>query len=366
MASRSPGIALMVVGLLGAAGAGYFALQSSTQPARDAAKAALIAAQPKAKWLATAPGRVEPRSGEIKMATAVAGRIVDVAVKVNDVVMAGAVLLRIDDADAEARLAAAEAEVAARRRERDAETVTGPALDRRKGEDAVAAAERSVFASRLELDRLVAGRASGTLLEAINTARQALTKARTKLDDDKAALRRTIAAATNLPLLTRLEAGLAAARADLLAAETALERTRIRAPVDATVLQVTARLGEITAPSPENTLVVLGDLTALRVRAEIEERDVGKVRVGQRVGVRSDSTGEREFEGQIATLAQALGPPRLGPRGPRRPNDVDVLEIVIDLDGSPPLLSGMRVDVYVKPDATVDNGKAVSAPKTTH
>jgi HlyD family secretion protein len=357
----------MVVGLLGAMGAGYFALQSSTQPARDAAKAALKEAQPKAKWLATAPGRVEPRGGEIKMATAVAGRIVDVSVKVNDAVTAGQVLLRIDDADAEARLAAAEAEVAARRRERDTETVTGPALDRRRGEDAVAAAERGVFASRQELDRLLAARASGgATAEAISNARQALARARTKLDEDKAALRRTLAAATNLPLLTRLEAGLAAARADLLAAEAAFERTRIRAPVDATVLQVAARLGEIAAPSPENTLLVLGDLTALRVRAEIEERDVGKVHVGQRVGVRSDSTGEREFEGKISIMAQALGPPRLGPRGPRRPNDVDVLEIVVDLDGTPPLLSGMRVDVYVRPDATVDNGKAAPAAKATH
>lgn len=360
-----PKIVLMVAALAMAAVGGYFALQSSNQAARDAVKAQ--AAPPKAQWLATAPGRVEPRGGEVKIATAAAGRITDVSVKVNDVVSAGDVLIRIDDIDANARLIAAEAEVAARQRERDTETVTGPALDRRKADDAVAVADRNIFATRMELDRLMATRGSGgSQDEAIRSAREKLIKARSKLDDEKAALKRTITTATNLPLLTRLEAGLAAARADLLLAEAAVERARIRAPADATVLQVTARVGELAAPSPENTLVVLGDVTALRVRAEIEERDVTKLRVGQRVSVRSDATGSMEFDGEIAQIAQALGPPRLGPRGPRRPTDVDVLEMIVNLDGSPPLMSGMRVDVYVKPDATVENGKAVMAPKTTH
>ena len=42
-------------------------------------------------------------------------------------------------------------------------------------------------------------------------------------------------------------------------------------------------------------------------------------------------------------------------RGPRRPNDVEVLEAMVDLDGLPPLLTGMRVDVFFKHDATASN-----------
>ena len=53
----------------------------------------------------------------------------------------------------------------------------------------------------------------------------------------------------------------------------------------------------------------------------------------------------------ISSLAQALGPSRLGQRGPRRPTDIDVLEVIIDLSGRPPLLPGMRVDVFLKADA---------------
>jgi len=41
----------------------------------------------------------------------------------------------------------------------------------------------------------------------------------------------------------------------------------------------------------------------------------------------------------------------LGQRGPRKPTDVDVLEIVIDLTGPTQLLPGMRVDVFLRPES---------------
>ena len=45
-------------------------------------------------------------------------------------------------------------------------------------------------------------------------------------------------------------------------------------------------------------------------------------------------------------------------RGPRRPNDVEVLEVLVSLDGNPPLLTGMRVDVFFK------DGETAAEPKT--
>jgi HlyD family secretion protein len=116
-------------------------------------------------------------------------------------------------------------------------------------------------------------------------------------------------------------------------------------------LQLSATPGETVAPSPENVLLVLGDVSALRVKAEIEERDVGKIRIGQSVVVRSDAFPGRDFEGRVAAFAQALGPSKLGGKGPRKMNDVDVLEVTIDVVGQTPLLPGMRVDTFFKPDA---------------
>jgi HlyD family secretion protein len=98
---------------------------------------------------------------------------------------------------------------------------------------------------------------------------------------------------------------------------------------------------------------VFGDVSSLRVLAEVEERDVSKIRPGQGVVVRSDAFPGREFEGRIERIGQALGAPRLSKRGPRRQSDVDVLEVLVDLGANSPLLPGMRVDVFFKPDATV-------------
>ena len=66
----------------------------------------------------------------------------------------------------------------------------------------------------------------------------------------------------------------------------------------------------------------------------------------------SDAFPGKDFEGKIASLAQTLGPSRVGQRGPRKPTDVDVLEVLIDMVGQPPLLPGMRVDVFLRPEAT--------------
>jgi len=49
-------------------------------------------------WQAVAPGRVEPWSGEIKIAAAVVGRIGEVLVGVNDKVFAGEPLIRLPGA----------------------------------------------------------------------------------------------------------------------------------------------------------------------------------------------------------------------------------------------------------------------------
>lgn len=344
------------VSLGGNGGGSGSAASSTTATATEPAARA-----PTVTWAASAPGRVEPNGGEIRISPQAGGRIAEVLVNVNDKVQAGDLLVRLDDSDLEARVAAAEAEVNVRRRERDGEQASGKnGQDRRAAEDTLAAAERTLAANRGDFDRAVKSMKSGGATPAdVDKAREAVTQAQQKLAEARTALRKVNATA-GMPLQTRLEAGIAAARAELTLAEAALERTRVRAPRDGTVLQVLAIAGETAAPSPENVLVIMGDMSKLRVRAEIEERDVGKVRVGQAAVIRSDAFAGKDFEGKVASIAQALGPARMSLKGPRKPTDIDVLEIMIDLNGTPPMLSGMRVDVFLKPDATA----AAPAPKS--
>lgn len=312
----------------------------------------------RAQWAASATGRIEPRNGEIRLAAQISGRIVDVPVKSADRVKKGEVLVRLDDEDYWIRHAAAESEAHVRKRERDEDTEIKSGQERRRLEDSSFDAERALFRTRMAFDEaanaLRAGK-SGTP-QSVEEFRAMIQPAEEKALADRAALARHVALGAPLP--TRLEASLAAARSDQALAEQAIERTRIRAPFDGTVLSVPARAGELTAASAEAVLVTFGDLSGLRVRAEVEERDATKVKIGQRVVVRADAYPDRDFEGKVTTIASALGAPRINTRGPRRPNDVEVLEVQAMLDGDPPLLTGMRVDVFFRNETAVSAAPA--------
>ena len=92
----------------------------------------------------------------------------------------------------------------------------------------------------------------------------------------------------------------------------------------------------------------MGDMTVVRVRAEVDEYDVSKIKMGQRVFVKNNGYQNQEFEGKVTEIAPSLALPRMGSRGARRATDVEVMEVLIDLDGTVPLLPGMRVDAFFR------------------
>ncbi|CAN0447936.1 unnamed protein product, partial [Phaeothamnion confervicola] len=250
------------------------------------------------------------------------GKVVQVLARMNDNVKSGDLLVRLADDEVMARLSGAMAEASVRRRERDTEPAVKLVADRRVAEDALSSAERNVFRTRMDLDRLqiAAGIATTQSDKEIDAARAALIEANEKVEAERSNVRR-VAALAGMPLPTRLEASLAAARAELSVIENAVERTRVRAPGNGTVLMVNTRAGETVSPSPEDVLLVFGDVSQMQIRAEIEERDVGKIRTGQAVVVRSDAFPGQEFAGRVQRTANALGSPRIVSKGPRRQND---------------------------------------------
>src|SRR5262249_40090675 len=135
-------------------------------PAPSSSAPAQSSVSPSGSWAAVAPGRVEPRSREIKIAAALPSRISEGLVEANDEVFAGELLVRLDDEEALARLAAADAQVALRKRARNDQAATGAAADRRKAEDNVADAERGVADAQSALDRVATDRRGGRALPA--------------------------------------------------------------------------------------------------------------------------------------------------------------------------------------------------------
>ena len=196
-------------------------------------------------WDAVTLGRVEPLSREIKIAAPVPGRIADVLVKANDNVFAGELLVRLDDEEALARVAEADAQVALHKRARNDQSTPAGSADRRKAEDAVADSERSAADARSALDKITADWRAGTASKAdLDAARPALSRAQDRLREQQDALAK-LKAAPDTPLPTRLEGELNVAQAEWTLAQAALEKTRIRAPIDGVVLQVDAKKGEL-------------------------------------------------------------------------------------------------------------------------
>jgi HlyD family secretion protein len=320
-----------------------------------------VAAQPMlpsgARWTATAPGRIEPQGGEYRLIAPAPGRIVDVTAAAGDKVMRGDLLVRLDDAEIAARIAGVAADLALKKYMRDGEEANDRAKRRYAADDAQFVAEQGQVDARLNLDRLVSERRQG------NSKADDIASARARLQTADTDLTRARDAAANIrtrqgtPDPNAAEVAVIAARSQWSALQALLDQMRVRAPVDGTVMASSAKVGEIAGPGAPEPLMTVGDLTRLRVRAEIDGRDFQKVQNGQRAVVRIEANDNAEFSGRVTSIAPGLLPGKLSPRGPRRSGDFDVLEVTITFDSEPPLVPGMRADVFFVADQNTPAGE---------
>jgi HlyD family secretion protein len=263
-------------------------------------------------------------------------------------VFAGEPLIQLADDELQARLAAAETNVGLRERVRDERAATGSAKTRRKALDAVADAERTLHDARSAVDRAaVRLRANGGSDADLTAARLALTRAQNELSTRQEELR-TVEDDGALP--TSLEGQLSIARSEYAVARSALDKMTVRAPIDGTVLQVNVRVGEAVSPGSPQPPLQLADLSSLCVRAELDERDLGSIKVGQPVTVRAAAFPGREFEGSVSSIAPLVEPGRLEPSGSRNQAELDVVRVMIGLTEPGELTTGMKADVYFRPD----------------
>jgi RND family efflux transporter MFP subunit len=82
----------------------------------------------------------------------------------------------------------------------------------------------------------------------------------------------------------KAEAQLAQTNAELKASEIDLERLTVRAPVDGQVLQLKVHVGEFApvaaTAAGQSPLILLGNVTPLNVRVDVDENDAWRLRVG--------------------------------------------------------------------------------------
>ncbi|MEW5854994.1 MAG: efflux RND transporter periplasmic adaptor subunit [Myxococcota bacterium] len=177
--------------------------------------------------------------------------------------------------------------------------------------DLLAEIDRTPFQAQVAQARAVLASAEAQLVRAqvdMDTAERALERAQAlrekafnaEADVDVARGARDAAAAQVNVIRAQIEQ----ARAALDAALTNLGFTRIRAPVDGTVINRAVEPGQTVAASLQTpTLFVIAqDLTSMRVVASVDESDVAKVREGAPVRIHVDAFPADEFHGEVKQL----------------------------------------------------------------
>ncbi len=297
-------------------------------------------------WAAVGPGLVETKSGEAKVSSQITANVIRLLVAPGDTVEKDEIVAELDNAEQLARLKSARAEVEFRLTERDNSVDSTQQSDRRTAEDALAAATEAAQAARSELDGAREQARLGLCDAATVSGKRAALDAADQRQIHAAEALRSIKANPAAPKPTRTESVLAVARAELAVAEAALQKTFVRAPFEGRVLRTYKVPGELAAASPDDPIIALANVTSLRVRAEIDEREVGKVAVGRSAQIKTDALPGRTISGRVSFVALAATPKKIGqrPNGPQHAESV--IEVIVDLEAGSPLIPGMRVDVF--------------------
>jgi RND family efflux transporter MFP subunit len=140
----------------------------------------------------------------------------------------------------------------------------------------------------------------------------------------------------------RLEQAEAVARR----ARVQLGRSRLVAPRDGTLITRMVDTGEHVTPG--TPLIVLADLTSLRIEAEVDEFDAGRVGPGSGAKITAEGHPGKVWEGHVTEVPRAVGARRLRPQDPGRPVDTRVVLVKIACPELELLKLGQRVDVTLE------------------
>src|SRR5229473_2356882 len=292
------------------------------------------------------PGRVEGASETTQVGAAADGILKAVYVKEDQFVKRGTLLGEIacDDLQASLQTTMAEADGARQTRIR---LLRGARDEEKKIATEKTAAARATFQeakSRMEMQR--------ALFQREQVSRATYEQAVRDLGVADANLQAAVRT-EELLAAPPLEEDRARADAEVQAAEgrarTARERIgkcSIVAPIDGTVLRVYARRGESFSTVTPRPLFSLADTSTRHIKAEVDERDVDRLSLGQNVIIQADALEGKKLQGSVTRISAVMGRKSISTGDPSDKSDRDILEAVIVLeDNTRSLPIGLRVTV---------------------
>ena len=141
-------------------------------------------------------------------------------------------------------------------------------------------------------------------------------------------------------------------------ANISLDDTIVRSPTEGTIISRSVEVGQvISSPSVAvgggTVLMRMADLGSVRVRALVDEIDVGKVRVGQDVSIKVSAYRDRQFFGKVAKIEPLA----------KVEQNVTLFPILIYIENKENLLLlGMNTDVIIQ---ILDENVSLSIPTSS-
>jgi len=127
-------------------------------------------------------------------------------------------------------------------------------------------------------------------------------------------------------------------------AKIALDDTVVRSPISGTIISRPVEVGQVIS-SPTSAvgggtlLMTMADLSKVRVRALVDEIDVGKVSIGQMVSIKVAAYRDKEFFGTVSKIEPLA----------KVEQNVTTFPVLIDIDNKENLLLlGMNTDVVIE------------------
>ncbi|MDA8112208.1 MAG: efflux RND transporter periplasmic adaptor subunit [Nitrospiraceae bacterium] len=138
--------------------------------------------------------------------------------------------------------------------------------------------------------------------------------------------------------------------ADVQLTEAILAKTRILSPIDGMVVARYHNLGEYVKVG--SRIATVADLSKTRVEAEVDEFDIGRVRVGEPARLRAEGM-DKGYKGVVVSISERVTRKHLIPEDPSRPTDTGVVRVKIVSATSLPFKLGQKVDVRIDTTRTV-------------
>ena len=263
---RKSRIPLLIVALIGLAGVGYFFRSSFTGPEAPPMMTALVSTGAVEETV-LATGTLKP-SKLVAVGAQVSGRVTSLKVELGQQVKKGDLIAEIDSVTQENALRTAKAALANIRAQR---------------------VEKE--ASLLLAEQTLARQKSMLAQKAVSQADFETAEANVK---------------TTRAQIEALDASIIEAEVAVSTAEANLGYTQITAPIDGTVLSVVTQEGQtVNAAQSAPTIVIMGQLDVMTVRAEISEADIVRVKAGQPIYFTILSDPERRYEATLASIEPA-------------------------------------------------------------